>query len=100
MFFSYLSCGETTFPKTAKDSHAEALHALLCQNDPLHGVQDVCRKYRIEFGMIWVALNFPGTTFPKDSKGQSCRRHALLPRMILCMECGIILFLADEHQRR
>ena len=25
------------------------------QNDPLHGVQDVCRKYRIEFGMIWVA---------------------------------------------
>ena len=27
------------------------------QNDPLHGVQDGCRKYCIEFGMIWVALN-------------------------------------------
>ena len=38
------------------------------QNDPLHGVQDVCRKYRIEFGMIWVALNFPGTTFPRTAK--------------------------------
>ena len=25
--------------------------------------------------------------FSEDSKGQSCRMHALLARMILCMEC-------------
>ena len=66
MFFSYLSFEETILPKPAKDSHAKACFA--GQNDPLHGVQDVCRKYRIEFGMIWVALSFPGTTFPRTAK--------------------------------
>ena len=59
------------------------------QNDPLHGVQDILGS-----------SEFPRDNLSKDSKGQSCRRHALLPRMILCMECGIVLFLADEHQRR
>ncbi len=42
------------------------------QNDPLHGVHDVCRNYRIQFGMIWVALNFPGTAKDSHAEGMLC----------------------------
>ena len=52
------------------------------QNDPLHGVQDVCRKYRIEVWHDLGSSELPRDNLSKDSKGQSCRRHALLPRMI------------------
>ena len=69
------------------------------QNDPLHGVQDVLENTVLSWHDLG-SSEFPRDNLSKDSKGQSCRRHALLPRMILCMECGIILFLADEHQRR
>ena len=34
-----------------------------------------------------MAENMWRNNFSEDSKGQSCRRHVLLPRMILCMEC-------------
>ena len=70
------------------------------QNDPLHGVQDGCRKYRIEFGMIWVALSFPGTTFPRTAKDSHAEGMLCCPDFFFCMECGIVLFLADEHQCR
>ena len=71
-----------------------------CQNDPF--AWSAGRLQKIPY-RVWHDLGsseFPRDNLSKDSKGQSCRRHALLPRMILCMECGIILFLVDEHQRR
>ena len=61
-------------------------------NDPLHGVQDVCRKYRIEFGMIWVALNFPGTTFPRTAKDSHAEGMLCCPEWSFAWSAGSFCF--------
>ncbi len=40
----------------------------------------------VDMFFFWLS-KFWRNNFSEDSKGHSCRMHALLPRMILCMEC-------------